>query len=355
MSDRRTVGGIWSVVWCGAFVYALVNLWPVVFPFLLGLALAYLLEPLVDGFVALGWRRTRIVALLYMCFAVAVAVLVWVVVPLFVKQVNGIVQDFPEYLRQANALIDNFNTSMGARIHWLTGHTLQTKLLPYHLDQFLMSLAASLPMRLLGVAHLGLWVVIIPFVSFYGLSEGPRWINTLFNVTPSAYVESLLGLLAEVNASLGGYIRGQLLDALCVGAVSTLGLWMLGVKQFILIGVITGVFNPVPFLAPLVGASLALFLGHAHGLPASTLVGIVLLFLLVRLLDDFIFTPFIVGHSVQLHPAMMLFSVLAGFEWGGLLGLLFAIPVAAVVKVALSIALHQRQKNILTSINSVIS
>ena len=355
MSDRRTVGGIWSVVWCGVFIYAFVHLWPVVFPFLLGLALAYLLEPLVDGFVALGWRRDRIVAVLYMCFLTAVVMLVWVVVPLFIKQANGMVQDFPEYLRQANALIDNFNAVAGARIHWLTGHTLTTELLPYHVDQFLMGMVASLPTRLLGVAHLGLWVVIIPFVSFYGLLEGPRWINTLFNVTPSSYVESLLGLLAEVNSTLGGYIRGQFLDALCVGAVSTLGLWILGVKQFVLIGVITGVLNPIPFLAPLVGASLALFLGHAQGLPASTLVGILFLFLLIRLLDDFIFIPFIVGHSVQLHPAMMLFAVLAGFEWGGLLGLLFAIPVAAVVKVALSIALHQRQKNIFTSINSVMS
>jgi predicted PurR-regulated permease PerM len=200
-----------------------------------------------------------------------------------------------------------------------------------------------------------MWIVIIPFVSFYGLAEGRRWINLIFNATPSSYVESLLGLLAEVNATLGGYIRGQLLDALCVGALSTLGLWLLGVKQFVLIGVITAVLNPIPFLAPAVGGCLAIFLGHASGLPVGNLLGIVVLFFTVRLVDDFIFIPFIVGHSVQLHPAVMLFSVLAGFEIGGLLGLIFAIPVAAVFKVTLSIVLRQRQKNILTSVNSVLS
>jgi predicted PurR-regulated permease PerM len=355
LSDRRSVGGIWSVVWCGITIYAVIHLWLVIFPFLVGFAVAYVLEPLVEIFTSLGWRRNRIVAVLYFFFVIALGVLIWTVVPLFIKQLNGIVQDLPDYLRQANVMIDQFNKAVGARIHMVTGHRLKSELFPYHLDQFLLGVVTSLPTRLLGVAHIGMWIVIVPFVSFYGLSEGRHWINTLFNVTPSTYVESLLGLLAEVNATLGGYIRGQLLDALCVGIVSTVGLWILGVKQFVLIGVVTGLLNPIPFLAPIVGALLALFLGHAHGLPASTLVAIVVLFLSIRLLDDFVFIPFIVGHSVQLHPALMLFSVLAGFEWGGLLGVLFAIPTAAVIKVAFSIALHQRQKNILTSINSVIS
>lgn len=355
MSDRRAPGGIWSVVWCGVCIYALVNLWSVVFPFVLGLGLSYLLEPLVVSLVALGLRRDRIVAVLYVIFVALIVGLVWFLVPLFMKQVNGIIEDFPNYLRQANSAIDRFNSVAGARIHWLTGHSIKTQLLPYHLDQFLLSMVAALPTHLLDFAHVGLWVVIIPFVSFYGLADGTRWIDTIFNLTPSTYVESLLGLLSEVNTTLGGYIRGQLLDALCVGTVSTIGLWVLGVKQFVLIGVITGVLNPIPFLAPFVGASLAVFLGQAYGLPVGTLVGIVLLFVSIRLLDDFVFIPFIVGHSVQLHPAVMLFAVLAGFECGGIIGLIFAIPVAAVIKVALSIALDQREKNILTSINSVIS
>jgi predicted PurR-regulated permease PerM len=354
LNDRRTAGGVWSVVFAGALVYCAVHLWGIIFPFLLGLGLAYLLEPIVENLEALGWRRDRIVVVLYCLFLVAAVVFVWGVLPLFVKQTNGIVQDFPSYVRQINAMIDAFNAGVGRYLLQLTGHGLEYDIVPYHLDQFLSGLMTSLPTRLLGVAHLGTWIVIVPFVSFYGLSEGPRWINALFDATPSAYVESLLGLLAEVNATLGGYIRGQLLDALCVAVVSALGLWILGVKQFVLIAVITGVLNPVPLLAPLVGASLALFLGYAHGLPPSALVGILLLFGLVRLLDDFVFTPFIVGRSVQLHPAAMLFAVLAGFEAGGIVGLVFAVPVAAVVKVALSIALHQRQKNIMT-INSVMS
>jgi predicted PurR-regulated permease PerM len=349
------MGGVWIFVLCGVFIYLAVRLWLVVFPFVLGLGLAYLVEPVVEAVVAFGWRRDRIVAALYVVFLLTLAGALWVVVPLFMKQVNGIVQDLPDYLRQANSLIDQFNLDVGTRIHWLTGHSVKTKLVPYHLDQVILGMTASMPTRLLGVVHLGFWIVIIPFVSFYALADGPRWINALFNMTPCTHVESLLGLFAEVNATLGGYIRGQLLDALCVGTVSAVGLWILGVKQFVLIGVITGVLNPIPFLAPVVGAALALFLGHAHGLAAGSLIGIVFLFVLLRLLDDFVFIPFIVGRSVQLHPVAMLFAVLAGFEFGGVIGLVFAIPVAAVVKVALSIAIDQREKNIFTSINNVIS
>jgi predicted PurR-regulated permease PerM len=94
----------------------------------------------------------------------------------------------------------------------------------------------------------------------------------------------------------------------------------------------------------LVGGSIALFAGYFQGLSFPTLLGIFLLFAVIRLLDDFVLTPFLVGGSVRLHPVAVLFAILAGFHVGGFLGLVFAVPMAAIVKVIAVAALGEGRK-----------
>jgi predicted PurR-regulated permease PerM len=211
--------------------------------------------------------------------------------------------------------------------------------LPFRSEQFVESLVKSLPENLLEFAYIGVWIFIIPFVSFFALSQSRRWIDALFAWVPAQKVEGLLGFLAEINAALGGYIRGQALDAICVGLLTMGGLALLGFNGAVMVGCLTGLLNLVPFMAPLVGGSIALFAGYFQDLSFPTLVGIFFLFALVRLMDDFVLTPFLVGGSVRLHPVAMLFAILAGFHVAGFLGLVFAVPMAAIIKVIAATAL----------------
>jgi predicted PurR-regulated permease PerM len=161
--------------------------------------------------------------------------------------------------------------------------------------------------------------------------------------------------MAEINATLGAYIRGQLLDAMCVGLMTMGGLWILGFNQAVLLGVLCGFLNPIPFLAPIVGGSLALLIAYFQGMSFAALFGIFWLFVLIRLCDDFFFTPFVVGQSVKLHPVVMLFAILAGVEVGGFMGLVFAVPLAAILKVVLAVAFHNRQQNLILQQNHIVS
>src|SRR5262249_44829084 len=147
------------------------------------------------------------------------------------------------------------------------------------------SWVTQLPSNLVSVAHIGLWALIIPFVCFFWLQQSRECMNTLFDWTPAHHVESLLGFLAEVNAALGGFIRGQILDALCVGLITMIGLGLLGFNGAVLMGVFVGFLNLVPLMAPVVGGGVALLAGYLQGLPVPTLFGIVCLFILVRLID----------------------------------------------------------------------
>jgi predicted PurR-regulated permease PerM len=124
------------------------------------------------------------------------------------------------------------------------------------------------------------------------------------------------------------------------------GLALLGFNGAVMVGCLTGILNLVPFMAPLVGGSIALFAGYFQGLSFSVLAGIFLLFAIVRLIDDFVLTPFLVGGSVRLHPVAVLFSILAGYHVAGFLGLVFAVPIAAIVKVIVVTALGDHRETL---------
>ncbi|MCB4756997.1 MAG: AI-2E family transporter, partial [Elusimicrobia bacterium] len=219
--------------------------------------------------------------------------------------------------------------------------------IPFRADRFIEGLLLGLPAHVLDVAHVALWIVIVPFVAFFGLSQGKNWIDFLFDWTPSNHVEGLLGLLAEINAKLGGYFRGVMVESMGVGLLTMAGLGLMDIQGAVLLGCLSGVLNVIPFLAPVVGGGIALLAAYFQGKALSVLLGIILLYAVVRLFDDVILVPFIIGPSVQLHPVVVVFAVLAGVEVGGFLGLIFAVPAAVVIKVFLSLILRQRRESIL--------
>lgn len=347
----RAVFSVLALALAVAFIF---QVWAVLVPFALGLMAAYLVHPLVDRFVAMGLRRDRTVLVLYVALVSVVMALGILLIPNLISEANKSLQSLPEYASKFNALNDNLSAELNKWLVRFKGHSAKTVVLPFRADVLVDRFVASIPENISSVAHIGMWIFIIPFVCYFALAQGKAWIKQLFDLTPSAYVENLLGLMAEVDATLGGYIRGQLLDALCVGTLTMAGLWFLGFDQSILIGLLVGFLNPVPFLAPIVGGSITLLMGYFQGMSASALIGIFILFVFVRLCDDFVFTPFIVGQSVQLHPVVMLFAILAGVEVGGFLGLVFAVPAAAVLKVILSAVVSDRRESALLGSGHIV-
>lgn len=317
--------------------------WSVLIPFLLGLVIAYLVDPLIDLFVARGWRRDRVVLVLFFFILSFGAVLIFYFFPHLYKEVDFAIKQIPTYANSIDSLINEINSELRQRLTRFIGHRADQISISFHADKFFENLLVKLPANLLNVAHMGVWVLIIPFSCFFGLKDGQQWIDILFELTPSRYVESLLGLLEEINATLGGYIRGLLFESACVGILTMIGLFALGLDGAVLLGVITGLLNFVPFLAVIVGGLISVLAGYFQHIPNAYLMGIIFLFLGIRLVDDFVLIPFILGHSVSLHPLVMVFAVLAGMKLGGFLGLVFAIPAAAVVKVILTILFLERR------------
>lgn len=291
----------------------------------------------------MGLRRDRVVIVVYLALIGGLSLATALLLPGFMRELRDIVQNLPQYAQALDEMITRLNGDLTNLFKGIVGHRASSFQIPFRAERAIDDLVEMAPHNLLNFAHFGLWIIIIPFVAFFALTQGRRWMDAIFDHTPAHHVESLLGILAEINATLGAYIRGQMLEGTCVGLVTMAGLGVLGFDGAILFGVLTGLMNLVPMMAPIVGGGLALLVGYFQGMATASLVGIFFLFLIVRLMDDFIFIPFVLGQSVQLHPILIVFAVLAGFEVGGFFGLVLAVPVAAVIKVVLSLTVGERR------------
>ncbi len=160
------------------------HVWSVVVPFLFGLAISYLFFPLVDRFVAMGLRQDRVVLVLYGCLLGSGVLLIIFLLPSLVHQAQVFAQELPSYAKTLDGAVAGLNEGVRHSMERLFGHRARAFEIPFHAEAFLDRVFLSLPGRFLHVAEWGLWLFIVPFVSFFGLSQGRFWIDKLFQYTP---------------------------------------------------------------------------------------------------------------------------------------------------------------------------
>ncbi len=197
------------------------------------------------------------------------------------------------------------------------------------------------PQAISGVISFILFI----FSGFIFLKEGKSIIDKFLNFLPSEYRLETEILLRKMNSVLGGYLRGQLLLVLFVSVIYYIGLTILGVKFALILAIFSGIAEIVPIIGPIAsGAIVALvaFLGgnYNFGLsPMYTAGAVVLLYFATNQIQEYLVKPYILGKITKLHPLIILFSVIAGGKLAGALGLILAVPVAAVVRILLEFSL----------------
>jgi predicted PurR-regulated permease PerM len=328
--------------WLGVLVvlgvcgFAIHHLMPVLIPFALAAAAAYILNPIVATAEVHGMRRPVVVIAGYLFVAFAAAALAGTLIPMLGRELASLQEDLPGYAARL-------------RLSWLGMHRSLLHKLPFLAPQLkgldaslafekLIHQAEYLPSYLLSAAPILSLTFLLPFISFFLLMDGSTSIDRLIQRLPSRYVEQVLHLVSEIDHSLGAYLRGLVLVALALTAASFVGLKMLGVDQALWIAVLSGVSSFVPYLGAIVGMVVG---GLAAGIQFGSFVAglkVVLLFLVIRLADEIVLQPYIAKHSVHLHPLLFLFTFMTGGELFGFIGLLFAVPVACVVKALVDVA-----------------
>jgi len=311
---------------------------PILAPFLAAAILAYIFNPLVSRLEEKGVPRAigTVAAVLLLIFAVAL--LLVIVLPLFYKEVAQLTQLIPGFIEHLKSkVVPWVNTKLGIEI----------ALDPSSFRQFMqenLSDAGGIAKRVFagvgsgGLAVVGLLVnlALIPIVFFYVLRDWPILLNNVDELIPRRYHVSVTEFAAEIDAVLSEFLRGQLLVMVIMSVFYVVGLWAVGLKFSLPVGLITGLLVFVPYL----GVGLGMVLGTIAAVMQfdDAIYGVAVVWAVFgagQVIESFFVTPKYVGERIGLHPLAVIFALLAFGQVFGFFGVLLALPASAAILVAL--------------------
>lgn len=329
----RTVLTLATVLAGGWLLYLL---GPILTPFLLAAVIAYLCDPLVDRLEAHKLGRTLGTLLVLTGLVLVFVLLILILTPLVQAQLRLFVQQIPGLVQWAgNTVLPWLSASFGVDLSrdqaeilaWLRSHISElTRLTPY-----LPKLAGS------GLALLGFVVnlLLVPVVLFYLLRDWDIAMAHLATWLPDRYRNQVVGFAREIDTVLSQFVRGQVLVILIMALFYSVGLWFTGLSYALAVGLVSGLLVFVPYLGVVVGVLLGTLAAWAQFGELSGLLSVWGVFAVGQLLEGMVITPWLVGEKVGLHPVAVIFALMAFGQLLGFVGVLIAIPAAAVSVVAL--------------------
>ena len=329
--------------WLGLGVLSVAVLWilgPVLVPFAVAAVFAYALHPLVLRLQALsGHKLPRLLCVVWVEFlALSAGVgVVLLLVPILTREIPLLQQQVPVLLDQLAATVNPALAQWGWHLTLDVG-SLKSQLIKYlsaNREDWLEPLISSL--KLGGSFALALLgnVVLMPVVLFYLLNDWDRWVSTVTEWVPPAWRPAYDRFVIESDQVLGQYLRGQLLVMFALAVVYATALRLFGLDLALPIGVFTGLAVFVPYLGFGLGLMLALLAGVLQFAFFKALLMVAVVFGAGQILESFWLTPRWVGERIGLHPLAVIFALLAFGQLFGFVGILVALPVSAVLLVAM--------------------
>ncbi len=319
---------------------------PVLTPFMAAAILAYMGDPLADR-LERKLPRTLAVVIVFAFISLLAILLLVVLVPLVQQQIGQFVGKLPTYIdRIQGQFLPWLAQSLGLpafelnlaglkqaiRDNWSSAGGMAANLLA--------TVSKSGMAMLAGLAN----IVLIPVLTFYLLRDWDVLVAHVHDLLPRSVEPVVRRLALESDAVLGAFLRGQLLVMIALGAIYSIGLWLVGLDFSLLIGLLAGLVSFVPYLGFLVGIVVAGVAALLQFQDAFYLLPVLLVFGVGQIIESVVLTPLLVGDRIGLHPVAVIFAVMTGGQLFGFFGVLLALPSAAVIMVLLRY-LHQRYKD----------
>ena len=324
-----------GILFAGLLVYLLA---PVLTPFLVATLLSYLGDPLVDRMENRGLPRTAAVAIVFVLLLTVLVLVLLLLIPAIGHQFQVLAEKIPTYLgwlqKNAGPWLQH---NIGIAPSFLDWSTLQTTL-QEHWGKFggvAKSVVAWVSSSGLALVAFIANLVLIPVVTFYLLRDWDIMVERVRGLLPRKWEPTVVKLAKQSDEVLGAFLRGQLLVMLGLAFVYTLGLWIVGLELALIIGLIAGLVSFVPYLGFILGILMAGIAALMQFHDVTYLLWVAIVFGVGQALEGMVFTPLLVGDKIGLHPVAVIFAVMAGGQLFGFVGVLLALPVAAVIMVIL--------------------
>ncbi len=321
---------------------------PVLTPFLFSMLLAYLGDPLVDRLERLGLSRTLSVVVVFIVMVSSGLAMVVVLLPALQNQIAVLIQNIPVAIDWSQQwLLPKISSLFSTEEFPIDVPAVKAALMAHWAE------VGSVAKNIMG--HIGrsgqviaAWVtylLLIPIVTFYLLRDWDILIANVHDLLPRAVEPTVVKLAREIDRVLAEFLRGQLTVMAALGTIYIVGLSLVGLDLAFIVGLLAGVVSFVPYLGVIVGVIVAGLAALVQFHDVFHIVAVVAVFGTGQLLEGMVLSPLLVGDRIGLHPVAVIFAVLAGGQLFGFLGVLLALPVAAVIVVLLRYSKQEYQQS----------
>lgn len=310
-------------------------------PFVLGIVFAYIFNPVINfSYRYIKLPRTFSIVIVYLAI---VSLLIFFGVVL-TKQVTNESSELKSFINKLPETTENQIDSLPSWVKPAASDMFSFIENPKPISVSIFNFLPKAITRIIGF-------FIFLFAGFYFLKDGRTMFNKFLDLAPNNYKEDLKILSVKINNILGGYLRGQVFMVFLVSLILYIALSIVGVKFALILAIFSGFTEIIPIIGPIfagaVGALIALTSDNlAFGLNnLQAAIVVILIYFIVRQIQDYFIAPGIMGRIVKLHPLLILFAVLAGQHIWGILGVILAVPIAGVVRILLEFSLEKINKS----------
>lgn len=300
-------------------------------PLFIAAAISYILLPIVNALEKRRMPRSVAILTVYLLGFILLATIVSVVIPVLLPEIESLISSLPEQTAKLEGFTLDLIERLRAQPSLPAAFQEALESIVVQVERSLARITARIVGGVASVFTSLFYVILSPVLAYFIMRDWPLMQVTLLSFFPARYHEGLVALGAKVNRVLAGFVRGQLLVSLVIGLIIAGGLALLGVRYALVVGLIAGAFEIIPYFGPIIGAVPAVFLALLNS--PTTAAWTVVLFIGVNQLESAILSPKVVGDYVGLHPLTVILAILAGAEVSGVIGMLLAVPVTAVLKV----------------------
>jgi predicted PurR-regulated permease PerM len=289
----------------------------------------YLVAPFVNFFERKGFSRLISTIIPFASLSLVLFVSTQILTPVFAEQAATLKEQFPKYSEAINDLITKIESQVDAIASGFYEANLKEKYLPQ-----VTSWVGAFVGRIPDYLSQSLTVLILtPFLAFFMLFEGRIFMKKLIALVPNNIFESFLNLQFQIGEQMGGFVRAKILQSIIVGVVTFVGLLFLNFPYALVLAIVAGVLNIIPYLGPILAFIPAVIIHIANGSSNELLFGLILVYVIAQILDTVIITPFVVAKIVDMHPVTVVLVVLVGAQFMGILGMIICIPLYSALKV----------------------
>lgn len=318
-----------------ALFYGLHTLHTILLPFLTGLLVAYAMNPAVTRLEKWGLPRGLGTSLVIVSFFLSIGLLLCIAIPLIHSELLRLAFHLPQYGDRIRAALQPFLDEASAYINpgdlqllRKMGSTYMVDIITWCIRLFATALTSGL-----AIANLLSLIVLTPIVAFYCLRDWHLIMATVSSWVPRPYEEITHHLFAQVNETIGQFVRGQTIVCLLMGLYYSLFLTLAQLDFSLTVGPAIGVITFIPYVGAFLGFMVSMGIAFSQFPDWFSIQTIVVIFILGQLLEGYLFIPYFVGDRIGLHPVWVIFALLAGGVLYGFFGMLFALPIAAALGV----------------------